>query len=65
MRICIDVGGTLTNNVLVDVDTGAITINKVPSTPEDSSQAVLDASAGLAVGEEHFLRSCLLRNVVF
>ena len=64
MRICIDVGGTLTNNVLVDVDTGAITINKVPSTPEDPSQAVLDALAGLAVGEEHFLPSCLLRNVV-
>lgn len=65
MRIGIDVGGTLTNYVLVDVDTGAITRNKVPSTPEDPSRAVLDALAGLAVGKAHFLPSCLLRNVIF
>jgi len=40
-RIGVDVGGTFTDLILVDGDTGRITIDKVPSTPDDPSEAVV------------------------
>ena len=41
----IDTGGTFTDFVLVDHDTGAIATAKVPSTPRDPGEAI---AAGLA-----------------
>ncbi len=46
MRLGADVGGTFTDVVLLD-DQGNIWTHKVPSTPPDFEQAVLQASAGL------------------
>lgn len=40
-RIGIDVGGTFTDLILVDEDAGLITVEKVPSTPDDPSRAVV------------------------
>jgi N-methylhydantoinase A len=39
--IGVDVGGTFTDLVLCDLDTGAIAINKVSTTPEDPSKGVM------------------------
>jgi Hydantoinase/oxoprolinase N-terminal region len=47
VRIGIDVGGTFTDLVAVD-DLGRATLEKVPSTPDDSSIGVLDGLALLA-----------------
>jgi N-methylhydantoinase A len=47
-RIGIDVGGTFTDLVAIDAS-GAATLAKVPSTPEDPSLGVLDGLAALAV----------------
>lgn len=46
----IDVGGTFTDLVVYDPASGRITLGKVPSTPEDQSQGILDGikSLGLA-----------------
>lgn len=41
----IDVGGTFTDAVLVDLDEGSVRRAKVRTTPEDQSQGVLDALA--------------------
>ena len=38
-RIGVDVGGTFTDLILVDEETGRITVDKVPSTPDDPAQA--------------------------
>ena len=46
-RIGVDVGGTFTDLVAVDVS-GLTTLAKVPSTPEDPSLGVLDGLTGLA-----------------
>jgi N-methylhydantoinase A len=46
-RIGIDVGGTFTDLVAID-ETGAATLAKVPSTPDDPSLGVLDGLAALA-----------------
>ena len=40
-RIGIDVGGTFTDLIFVDDDTGQIVVHKVPSTPDDPSRATL------------------------
>jgi 5-oxoprolinase (ATP-hydrolysing) len=40
-RVGIDVGGTFTDLVLVDEEAGQITVDKVPSTPDDPSRAVV------------------------
>lgn len=46
----IDVGGTFTDLVVYDPASGHISLGKVPSTPDDQSQGILDgiASLGLA-----------------
>ena len=46
-RIGIDVGGTFTDLVAIDV-AGATTLAKVPSTPDDPSLGVLDGLEQLA-----------------
>lgn len=40
LRIGLDVGGTFTDFVMLDLDTGAIRYHKVPSTPADPSKAI-------------------------
>ena len=40
-RVGIDVGGTFTDLVLVNEEEGSITVDKVPSTPDDPSRAVV------------------------
>jgi N-methylhydantoinase A/oxoprolinase/acetone carboxylase beta subunit len=44
----IDVGGTFTDVVLADLATGALTVEKLPTTPHDPSEAVVDGIARLA-----------------
>lgn len=41
----VDVGGTFTDVVIVDTDTGTIHVYKVPSTPGDPSEGVIDGLA--------------------
>jgi N-methylhydantoinase A/oxoprolinase/acetone carboxylase beta subunit len=43
----VDVGGTFTDLVLADTETGAVTIHKVSTTPEDPSIGVAEGVAGL------------------
>ncbi|MCY3758484.1 MAG: hydantoinase/oxoprolinase family protein, partial [Acidobacteria bacterium] len=43
-RLGIDIGGTFTDATLIDEATGEIRIGKVPSTPRDHSQALLEAA---------------------
>jgi N-methylhydantoinase A len=39
-RVGVDSGGTFTDICIADADTGAIRVWKVPSTPDDPSQAI-------------------------
>jgi N-methylhydantoinase A len=39
----IDTGGTFTDLVLLDEDTGRVVVGKAPSTPRDPAQGVFDA----------------------
>ena len=41
-RIGVDVGGTFTDLTLVDEESGRITVDKVPSTPDDPARGVVD-----------------------
>jgi N-methylhydantoinase A len=50
VRIGIDTGGTFTDYVLVDEGSGAIRTVKVPSTPDDPSDAIATGLAQLAGG---------------
>jgi len=56
-RIGVDVGGTFTDMILVDEETGQITVDKVASTPDDPARAVVEgveqlcAKAGVSLGE--------------
>ena len=43
-RLGIDIGGTFTDATLINESTGEIRIGKVPSTPRDHSQALLEAA---------------------
>src|SRR5918911_2691549 len=40
-RIGVDVGGTFTDLILVDEEAGRITVDKVPSTPDDPARGVV------------------------
>src|SRR5581483_10715727 len=40
-RVTVDTGGTFSDFVCLDEDTGAISITKLPSTPDDPSRAIL------------------------
>ncbi len=57
IRLGVDVGGTFTDLVLIDDETGAISLNKVPTTPEDPSLGVIEGAleicedAGVAPGD--------------
>ncbi len=50
LRIGVDVGGTFTDLVCFDPDTGNISVIKVPSTPPDYQRAVIEA-VGRAAGD--------------
>ncbi len=61
-RLGVDVGGTFTDLLLFNEDTGAFWRHKTPSTPHDSSEGILNgveaitAEAGVAASEiEYFL----------
>ena len=43
----VDTGGTFSDFVCLDEDTGAISITKLPSTPDDPSRAILDGIEAL------------------
>ena len=47
LRIGVDVGGTFTDHILFDEDSGSLSVYKTPSSPEDPSRSVLD-------GIDHF-----------
>ncbi len=40
-RVTVDTGGTFSDFVYVNEDTGEITVAKFPSTPDDPSRAIL------------------------
>ena len=44
VRLGVDVGGTFTDIVCFDEDTGALTLLKVPSTPQEPDRAVVHAT---------------------
>jgi N-methylhydantoinase A len=49
LRLGLDVGGTFTDIVATDLDTGAAWARKIASTPDDPSRAILDGAAELLV----------------
>lgn len=53
MRIGIECGGTFTDVVVVDDDGGIVTTNKVFSTPDDPSRAVIEALRSLSLDERN------------
>jgi len=61
VRIAIDTGGTFTDLVLSDPDTGRLVFHKVPSTPSDPSRALVEgvtelvAQSGFAHADVRFL----------
>jgi N-methylhydantoinase A len=46
-RVCVDIGGTFTDSIIWD-DKGNLTESKVPTTPSDFSQGILDSLADAA-----------------
>jgi N-methylhydantoinase A len=48
--VTVDTGGTFSDFVCLDEDTGAISITKLPSTPDDPSRAILDGIETLMAG---------------
>jgi N-methylhydantoinase A len=50
VRIGIDIGGTFTDFVVVDDDTGELTLYKEPSTPDRPERAIADGLAAVAAG---------------
>ncbi len=49
MRLGIDIGGTFTDFVLFDEETGTFLTHKILSTPNDPAQAVLEGQAALPI----------------
>jgi len=54
--IAVDTGGTFTDMVMLDAETGELSVLKLPSTPSDPGQAIIDClnewfSDGLPAGE--------------
>ena len=49
-RVTVDTGGTFSDFVCLDEDTGAISIAKLPSTPDDPSRAILNGIETLRAG---------------
>src|SRR2546427_10071539 len=50
LRLGIDTGGTFTDFVLVDEESGEVRVAKVPSTPDDPARAIAAGLAQLADG---------------
>src|SRR5918998_1507672 len=46
-RIGVDVGGTFTDLILVDEELGRITVDKVPSTPDDPARGTVEGVRGV------------------
>src|SRR4051794_30821326 len=46
-RVTVDTGGTFSDFVYLDETSGAVTISKVPSTPDDPSRAILEGIEAL------------------
>src|SRR6202051_2725437 len=40
-RVAVDTGGTFSDFVYLNEDTGAVSVGKIPSTPDDPSRAIL------------------------
>jgi N-methylhydantoinase A len=51
LRLGIDTGGTFTDFILLDEETGSVTTAKVPSTPDDPARAIGDGLALLACNQ--------------
>jgi len=51
LRVGVDIGGTFTDLAVVDEETGATTVIKVPSTPGDYARAVIDALSSLTTDQ--------------
>ena len=49
-RVTVDTGGTFSDFVCLDEDTGATSITKLPATPDDPSRAILDGIETLRSG---------------
>jgi N-methylhydantoinase A len=49
-RVTVDTGGTFSDFVCLDEDSGAISIAKLPATPDDPSRAILDGIETLRAG---------------
>jgi N-methylhydantoinase A len=49
-RVTVDTGGTFSDVVCLNEDTGAISITKLPATPDDPSRAILDGIEMLRAG---------------
>lgn len=64
MRIGIDTGGTFTDLVEVNDDTGELTVVKCPSTPDDPSRAILQALRQSKFEPEHISQFVLGTTVV-
>ena len=52
LRLATDIGGTFTDLVAFDEETGALTIGKASTTPDDLPQGILDAVAAANVAPE-------------
>lgn len=50
-RLGVDIGGTFTDFVLLDESKGSIESRKIPTTPDQPADAVLDGVKGLTTGE--------------